>query len=231
MTIRWLAGTAWLLVPSLLGAAPVFQFTGQGRSVEVSAQVGGETPDSDSDVASADDFGPFDAIVSVDIGDTVDTSASAYAEQHSLLGSDFISLTGDVWASANSNQGSSVLASASSFLTVSFDVTSETSYRLEGIVPPFAGVRFTGPGVNLDFRGFDLPGPEGVLGSGRLPTGSYTLSFDASGEAGEGFSGSAGEHSLHLQAGVIPLPPPLAAGALLLAIAAFKSRKLTTRGN
>lgn len=204
-----------LLFVAVVQAGPVFEYTSQSRRISVAAATGVQQFEFRDDERLAEDFGPFDETISVEVGLNSDTGvpASALAHQHSVMESARLFMQGTLATQAvpDSDDYPGSRAYAESSLAVEFDVVSATGYVLEATG---VSLRFVGPGVDIS-EGDEPPA------AGRLLPGSYSLSVNATG----------GEHSFLLQATAIPLAPPLRAGALLMACAALRLLKLTTRAN
>lgn len=174
------------LVAGAAGAAIVP--TSQTRTVSATAFAEDAFgSDSDTDAASAPDFGPFDDAVAatVSLGGAIGSgsgiqSSSLHPESIRAAGSH--SANGEGWDTGAYGEGSGV-----SHCEVTFDLTEDTDYTLDGWIEAFDSggtyILLTGPSGMV--HSISAPGNDQlpIAESGHLASGSYTLTVRSSGSA------------------------------------------------
>jgi hypothetical protein len=194
----------------------------------------------DKRIDSLGDFSPFNADVNANLSDG-GLSVNATADQSSEVTSTSISGRGSANANADaslnensSNENSST--DASTFLSMDFELTSPTDFRLTGNVDAEAdpelftaytevGLSRNGAGVSLSLSADPLTGPVSLDVAGILPAGSYLLfvsanAFASTNEFSANSSSSASEFSFLLEfpgesITLDPRPIPIPGAALL----------------
>jgi type 1 fimbria pilin len=220
-----------LLLCSQAHAGAILVPTSQQRSIEVSAFA---VDENQNDLRINGDLAPFNESLLVHpirIVDGARYAAQAMASQTSQLNDDSFTFAGSIYA--QSIHPANCGASAHAVFDVTFDVTEQANYSLDGMLKSTDGPTNGALALTL-FDGSDVlfstaPIASPFAQTGELRPGSYRLVMDAAGD-GSGSLGAGIDYNVTFTAAPtatpIPLPPAIWSGTalMLLALAAAKTR-------